>query len=184
MSSPRRLALWIWCWSDQYSPPAAPGVQATHFQQPGIPQGRRARPRPTPNAPYLSSQCPQDMSVLRGVSSLVSAGPSKLEVSAAVRRSGTTAELVDSAGWQYVGRTDSNLGSMCQSCAAESLTVRPAFLHYGCCGPYGGIGAVLWRLLRWQLSRNFPGTTSTSSSSTDIDNMGQLSQRRKVCSSP
>ena len=76
------------------------------------------------------------------------------------------------------------VGWIGQSNAAAPFTVRSTFLQHGCCGLYSGIDAVFQRLLRWQLSRNFPGTTSTLSSSTIVDNSGQLSRRQKVHSIP
>ena len=46
-------------------------------------------------------------------------------------------------------------GWVSQSRASAPFTVRPAFLHHGCCGPYGGIASIHQRLLRWHLSQIF-----------------------------
>ena len=67
------------------------------------------------------------------------------------------------------------VGWIGQSNAAAPFTVRPAFLQHGCCGLHSGIDAVFQRPLRWH---------STSSSSTIVDNPGQLSRRQKVHGSP
>ena len=58
---------------------------------------------------------------------------------------------------RHIGRTASTIGSMCQSCTAGPLTVWPAFLHHGCCGPYGGVDGRSQRLLRVHLSEIFLG---------------------------
>ena len=53
--------------------------------------------------------------------------------------SGTGAECVDAATLQHVGRTASMVGCTRQSRAAAPFTAWLAFLHYGCCGPYGSM---------------------------------------------
>ena len=90
-------------------------------------------------------------------SSFVFPGPPNLERSRAVRRSGTGAEFVDAAPSQHVSSTASMPGWTHQSCAAAPFIVRPAFLHYGCCGPYGGIDSIRQRLLRVHFRCTCPG---------------------------
>ena len=64
-------------------------------------------------------------------------------------------QCVDPAASQHVESTTCMVESMCRSRAADRLTVRPAFLHYGWCGPYGIVEAVCQRLLRVHSSRDF-----------------------------
>jgi hypothetical protein len=170
MGFPMVSACGSWHWHN--SPAARPATDFSRvtFQQPGLPEGGRPEPGGTNHPRDAGYHVHLIMAVRCRPLHLVTSGPSKLSRSRDMRSSGTGAELVDAAAWQHAGRTGSNLGSMCQSCAVAPLMVRPAFLHHGCCRPYGGIGAVLQRLLRWQLSRISPGTSSISSSSTDIDN--------------
>ena len=53
----------------------------------------------------------------------------------------SSTQFVDAAPSQHASSTASMPDCTRQSCAAAPFTVRPTFLHYGWCGPYGGIGA-------------------------------------------
>lgn len=146
--------------------------------------------------PAMWSSCGQPLaSWLRRSSAMLSSAPhpptprlqsaSGSQVrTAVVRRRAVDGESVDAAAPQHVGSTASIIGWTRQSSAAVPFTVWPGFLQHGCCGPHGGVNGRSQRLLRWQLSRISPGTTSISSSSTDVDNSAQVSRRRKVHSSP
>ena len=61
-----------------------------------------------------------------------------------------------------------------------ALTVRPAFLHHGCCGPYGGVDSIAAEAAEGALVRDLSRTSSTSSSSTNVDNQGRLLRRLEV----
>ena len=128
---PTTSAAWIWHWSNSPSARLATVYSRVTFWQPGLPQGGRARPRPTPHAPYLPSTFQQDMPSLRGVSSLVSPGPSKLTRLVRCAAAAVGGEFVDAAPSQHVKRTASMPGSICRSRVAAPFTAWSALLHHG-----------------------------------------------------
>ena len=92
-----------------------------------------------------------------GRQSMVKYGPWKSTIGVEHSVMTTGCQCVNAATSQHVGSTASTLGWMCQSCAAAPLTVWPAFLHHGCCGPYSSVDGRSQRLLRVHLSEIFLG---------------------------
>jgi hypothetical protein len=60
--------------------------------------------------------------------------------------------------------------------AGASFTSRPAFRDYGSCGPYGGVDSIAAEAAQGVLIRDFSRTSTSSSSSTNVNKEGKLSR--------